>query len=58
MHHGIVTTPPLRQDRVAQLAEHWASIPKVVGSIPIVVRHIFQVGREMRVENMLRKQIP
>ena len=29
-------------DRVAQLAEHWASIPKVVGSIPTVVRHIFQ----------------
>ena len=27
---------------VAQLAEHWASIPKVVGSIPTVVRHIFQ----------------
>ena len=27
---------------VAQLAEHWASIPKVVGSIPAVVRHIFQ----------------
>ena len=23
-----------RTDRVAQLAEHWASIPKVVGSIP------------------------
>ena len=23
-------------------AEHWASIPKVVGSIPTVVRHIFQ----------------
>ena len=22
--------------------EHWASIPKVVGSIPTVVRHIFQ----------------
>ena len=31
-----------RSDRVAQLAEHWASIPKVVGSIPTVVRHIFQ----------------
>ena len=29
-------------DRVAQLAEHWASIPKVVGSIPTVARHIFQ----------------
>ena len=31
-----------RPDCVAQLAEHWASIPKVVGSIPTVVRHIFQ----------------
>ena len=31
-----------RPDRVAQLAEHGASIPKVVGSIPTVVRHIFQ----------------
>ena len=31
-----------RPDRVAQLAEHWASIPKVVGSIPTVVRYIFQ----------------
>ena len=31
-----------KPDRVAQLAEHWASIPKVVGSIPTVVRHIFQ----------------
>ena len=28
--------------RIAQLAEHWASIPKVVGSIPTVARHIFQ----------------
>ena len=27
---------------VAQLAEHWASIPKVVGSNPTVARHIFQ----------------
>ena len=26
-----------RPDRVALLAEHWASIPKVVGSIPTVV---------------------
>ena len=31
-----------RPDRVAQLAERWASIPKVVGSIPTVARHIFQ----------------
>ena len=29
-------------DRVAQLAEHWASIPRVVGSNPTVARHIFQ----------------
>ena len=28
-----------RPDRVAQLAEHWASIPKVVGSIPTVAGH-------------------
>ena len=34
-----------RPDRVAQLAELWASIPKVVGSIPTVVRHIFQLVR-------------
>ena len=27
---------------VAQLPEHWASIPKVVGSNPTVARHIFQ----------------
>ena len=31
-----------RPDHVAQLAEHWASILKVVGSIPTVARHIFQ----------------
>ena len=31
-----------RPDCVAQLAEHWAGIPKVVGSIPTVVRDIFQ----------------
>ena len=29
-------------DRVAQLAEHWSSIPEVVGSIPTVARHIFK----------------
>ena len=28
-----------RRDRVAQLEEHWASIPNVAGSIPTVVRH-------------------
>ena len=33
-----------RPDRVAQLAEHWASIPKVVGSIPTVDRHVFQAS--------------
>ena len=27
---------------VAQLAEHWTSIPKVAGSIPTVVRLAFQ----------------
>ena len=31
-----------RPDRVAQLAEHWASISKVVGSLPTMARHIFQ----------------
>ena len=31
-----------RPDRVAQLVEQWASVPKVVGSIPTVARHIFQ----------------
>ena len=46
-HGGIRTydlwnTSPIRPDRVAQLAEHWASIPKVVGSNPTVARHIFQ----------------
>ena len=34
-----ILEPP---DRVAHLAEHWASIPKVVGSISTVARHIFQ----------------
>ena len=34
--------PQNRPDRIAHLAEHWASISKVVGSIPTVVRHIFQ----------------
>ena len=31
-----------RPDRVVQLLEHRASIPKVVGSIPTVARHVFQ----------------
>ena len=30
--------------RVSQLAEHWANIAKVIGSIPTVVRHIFQLA--------------
>ena len=30
---------------VAQLAEHWTSIPKVAGSIPTVVRLTFQPAR-------------
>ena len=34
-----------RYDCAAQLAEHWASLAKVVGSIPAMVRHIFQVSR-------------
>ena len=28
--------------RVAQLAEHWAGVPRVVGSIPTVAGHIFR----------------
>ena len=31
-------------DLVAQLAEHWTSKPKVAGSIPTVVRQIFQIA--------------
>ena len=34
--------PTTRPDHVAQLVEYWASIPKVLGSIPTVARHIFQ----------------
>ena len=30
---------------VAQLAERWASIPKIVGLIPIVARHFFKLAR-------------
>ena len=36
-----IITYSKRPDRINQLAEHWASIPKVVASIPTVVRHIF-----------------
>ena len=54
-----------RPDRVAQLAEHWASIPKVVGSIPTVARHIFQacsvwtflkLGKEMQINHHSSKE--
>ena len=34
-----------RPHSVAQLARHSASIPKVVSSIPTVVRHIFQLAQ-------------
>ena len=34
-----------RPDRVTHLAEHWASISKVVGLVPTVVRHIFELAR-------------
>ena len=34
-----------RLDRVAQLAEHWTSIPKVAGSIPTVAKQTFQLAR-------------
>ena len=34
-----------RLDLVAQLVEHWTSIPKVAGSIPTVVRQTFQLAR-------------
>ena len=34
-----------RPDLVAQLAEHWDSIPKIVGFILAVVKHIFQFAR-------------
>ena len=33
-----------RLDLVAQLVEHWTSKPKVAGSIPTVVRLIFQLA--------------
>ena len=33
-----------RPDRVVELADHWAGIPKVLGSIPTVARHIFQLA--------------
>ena len=35
----------LSSDCVAQLVEHLAIIPKLMGSIPTVVRHIFQLTR-------------
>ena len=42
LDHGGNRTYDLWNDRVAQSEEHWASIPKVVGSIPTMVRHNFQ----------------
>ena len=41
-HRASLKNMSNQPDRVAQLAEHWASIPKVVGSNPTVVRNIFQ----------------
>ena len=45
----------------AQLAEHWASISKVVGSIPTVDRHIFQacpvwICTESNITSIVSKQ--
>ena len=34
-----------RLDLVAQLVEHWTSKPKVAGSIPTVVKLVFQLAR-------------
>ena len=34
-----------RLDHVAQLAEHWTSIPKVAGSFPTVAKLTFQLAR-------------
>ena len=34
-----------RLDHVAQLAEHWTSLPKVADSIPTVVKQTFQLAR-------------
>ena len=39
-----VTNDSNRLDLVAQLVEHWTSKPKVAGSIPTVVRLIFQLA--------------
>ena len=39
---GTRLSSEISPDRVAQLAERWASIPKVVGSNPTVARDIFQ----------------
>ena len=35
----------VRVDLVAQLVEHWTSIPKVAGSIPTVIGQTFQLAR-------------
>ncbi len=44
-HHITVITRSNRLDLVVQFAEHWTSKPKVAGSIPTVVRQIFQLAR-------------
>ena len=42
-----------RLDLVAQLAEHWTKKPKVVGSIPTVVRQNFRLpGVDILSENI------
>ena len=44
-----------RPDRIAQLAEHWASIPKVVGSLHIaVIIHLMLENKFMN--NMARNE--
>ena len=43
MYSGEITFSN-RPDRVAQLAEHWASIPNVVGNRPSIVKFISHKG--------------
>ena len=46
VHIQALGNPGLSLRAFEQLVpEHWASIPKVLGSIPTVVRHIFQSAR-------------
>ena len=47
--HDLWNTSPM----LCQLAEHWASIPKIVGSIPTVARHIFQACPVFRQESLV-----